>query len=113
MPREDTQFKPGVSPNPGGAPKGKRISTWMAELGDMNPARWPDPSELPANGLIAIERLKSAMTDEGCRDTQLIADLTENKTTTTVLQFSSPADRQIMDSKLASFEKPTAPIANA
>ena len=111
MPREDGYFKPG---NPGGsAPKGKRISTWMAELGDMNPARWPDPSELPANGLIAIERLKSAMTDEGCRDTQLIADLTENKTTTTVMQFSSPVDRQIMDAKLASFEKPTAPIANA
>ena len=25
----------GVSANPGGAPKGKRISTWLAEYGDM------------------------------------------------------------------------------
>ena len=26
----------GVSGNPGGAPKGKRISTWLAEYGDMD-----------------------------------------------------------------------------
>lgn len=113
MPREDTQFKPGVSPNPGGAPKGKRISTWMAELGDMNPARWPDPSELPANGLIAMERLKAAMTDEGCRDTQLIADMTESKPQPPAFSIVIPEQRQAIIDKLDGFEKPIATHATA
>ena len=32
----DKTWKPGICPNPGGAPKGKRISTWLAEYGDMD-----------------------------------------------------------------------------
>lgn len=95
MPIEDSQFKPGKSGNPGGVAKGKRISTWMAELGSMNPSRWPDPSELPANALIAIERLKAAMTDDGCRDTQLIADLTESKQSE-VHHFVSPEAKDFL-----------------
>jgi hypothetical protein len=113
MPREDTQFKPGDRGNPGGCPKGKRISTWMAELGDMNPALWPNPSKLPANGLIAMERLKAAMTDEGCRDTQLIADITESKPQPPALSIVIPEQRQAIINKLDGFEKPIAPHANA
>lgn len=113
MPSEDTYFKPGKSGNPQGSAKGKRISTWMVELGSMNPCRWPDPSELPANALIAIERLKAAMTDEGCRDTQLIAEMTESKTQPAAVNIVMPDQRQSIINKLDELEKPIAPHANA
>lgn len=35
---EAAKWKPGVSPNPGGAPNGKRVSTWLLEIGQMSAA---------------------------------------------------------------------------
>ena len=66
LPKE-VLWKPGVSANPGGAPKGKRVSTWMAEFGEMDPCQWPDESSdrLPANARIALARLRRAMVEDG------------------------------------------------
>ncbi len=59
-------FAPGVSGNPGGQPKGKRIDTWIAEFGQMDPAEWPADNskavkDLPANARIALARLRDAL----------------------------------------------------
>ena len=59
-------FVPGVSGNPGGQPKGKRIDTWIAEFGQMDPAEWPADNskavkDLPANARIALARLRDAL----------------------------------------------------
>ncbi len=68
-------FKPG---NPGGsAPKGKRVSTWMAELGEVDPADWPKKKKISANERIARARVIAAMTKQGLRDTELILNRTE------------------------------------
>lgn len=73
-------FPKGVCPNPGGQPKGKRISTWMAELGEMAPSEWPKIEKtLPANGLIALARIKAAMGKGGEKSTEIIQDRTEGK----------------------------------
>lgn len=64
----------------GSAPKGKRISTWMAEFGDMEPSKWPSAKRLekmPANASIALARLRKARMADGIRDTELILDRTE------------------------------------
>lgn len=75
VPPPEHQFKPG---NPGGsAPKGKRISTWMAEFGDMPPEKWPNPKTLSANGRIALARVREAMAKQGLRATELILNRTE------------------------------------
>ncbi len=61
LPPIEHRFKPG---NPGGSsPRGKRISTWMAEFGEMPPEKWPSPKKksLPANARIAIVRLRKAL----------------------------------------------------
>ena len=71
-----TPFTKGNHPV-GSAPKGKRISTWMAEFGDMPPSKWPKPDKLPANGRIAMARVLKAMTQDGIKDTELILDRTE------------------------------------
>ncbi len=72
------RFKPG---NPGGsAPRGKRISTWMAEFGEMPPSKWPSKDRLkkmPANASIAMARIRKAATKDGLRDTELVLDRTE------------------------------------
>jgi hypothetical protein len=71
-------FMPGVSGNPGGAPKGKRISTWMAELGDKDPKDWPkEKGKLPANARIAMARILKSMGEEGERSTEIILDRVE------------------------------------
>ena len=68
----------GVSANPGGAPKGTRISTWMARYGEIDPKLWPKENDsLPANARIALARLRHAMTARGLHDTALIQDRTE------------------------------------
>jgi hypothetical protein len=59
----------GASLNPGGAPKGKRIGTWMAEFGEAEASSWPVPGdedfeELPGNAQIALRRLRSANKDD-------------------------------------------------
>ena len=77
--RPPKPFPQGVSGNPGGAPKGKRISTWMLELGQLT--ELPDPDTLPINGRIASARIMSAMEPGGERSTELILDRTEGKLT--------------------------------
>ena len=55
---------PFAAGNPGGsAPKGKRISTWMAEFGEVPPEKWPSVKKknLPANARIALVRLRKAL----------------------------------------------------
>lgn len=76
----ETRWKPGVSANPGGVPKGKRISTWMAEFGEMTPSKWPSKKQLakmPANASIAMARIRKSATASGLRDTELVLDRTE------------------------------------
>lgn len=58
-----TLWPKGISQNPGGAPKGKRITTWLAEFGEMTRAEWPTAEQLqkmPANASIAIAQLLRA-----------------------------------------------------
>ena len=60
----DSLWKPGVSANPGGAPKGKRISTWLAEFQNMSEDEWPTPDQLrrmPVAACIAMAQLRRAM----------------------------------------------------
>ena len=75
-------WRPGVCTNPGGAPKGKRISTWMMELGQMRPDEWAklEPT-LPANGLIALARIRRALAEEGDRAAEILLDRTEGSVT--------------------------------
>ena len=59
-------FPPGVSGNPGGVPKGKRIDTWIAEFGQIDPQEWPtenseEENALPAFARIALARLRDAL----------------------------------------------------
>ncbi len=58
-----SMWRPGTSQNPGGAPKGTRISKWLAIYGDMDPKDWPEEgaSGLPANARIALAQLRRAM----------------------------------------------------
>lgn len=82
-PPKEHQFKPGVSGNPGGVPKGKRISTWMAELGEMSEAELRKIArKLPVNGKIALARMRAAMnpgSKQGNGATEMILDRTEGK----------------------------------
>ncbi|MDE2107008.1 MAG: hypothetical protein KGL39_57910 [Patescibacteria group bacterium] len=81
VPPVEHRFQKGVAANPGGVPKGKRISTYMAEYGEMDPADWPDEKDaskkLSANARIALARLRRAAREEGIRDAELILDRTE------------------------------------
>lgn len=77
-PPAEFRFKPGQSGNPGGVPKGKRISTWMRELGEMD--KLPAPEKLTINGRIALARIKQAMKENfGTADANLIIERTEGK----------------------------------
>lgn len=94
--------QPFAKGNPGGsAPKGKRISTWMSEFGDMEPSKWPSAKRLekmPANASIALARLKKARMEDGIRDTELILDRTEGAV---VAEPSAPMLSQIAAAILA------------
>ena len=62
-------IQPGQVLNPGGAPKGKRISTWMAEFGEKPASDWPEVGskqfeKLPGNAQIALRRLRAANAEE-------------------------------------------------
>ncbi len=84
LPPTETRFDPGQSGNPGGAPRGKRISTWMAEFGEVPPSRWPNKKQLekmPANASIALARVRRAATANGLRDTELVLNRTEGAVT--------------------------------
>lgn len=111
MPSEDGYFKKGGHGNPGGSPKGKRISTWMVELGQMG--ELPDPDTLPVNGRIAHARLKAAMGEDGERSTEIVLDRTEMKQPETVVQYVEPHVREMILQKGRELGKSTAPIANA
>lgn len=73
------QFKPGQSGNPGGVAGGKKVSTWLIELGQL--AELPDADTLPINGRIALARINDALQPGGDRSTALILDRTEGKLT--------------------------------
>lgn len=56
----------GVSGNPSGGAKGKRIATWMAEYGEVDSTQWPregtpEYEKLPGNAVIALVRLREAL----------------------------------------------------
>lgn len=78
-------WQPGQSGNPGGVPKGKRISTWMAEFGEMSEAqlRKIKKSTLPMNGKIALGRLRAAasLRKDANAATETILERTEGKVT--------------------------------
>jgi hypothetical protein len=78
-PPKDHQFKPGRSGNPGGVAGGKKVSTWLIELGQL--AELPDADTLPINGRIALARINDALQPGGDRSTALILDRTEGKLT--------------------------------
>ncbi len=59
----------GVSGNPGGVPKGTRISTWMGRFGEKPFEDWPkigseEFRKLPGNAQIALRRLYRANKDD-------------------------------------------------
>ena len=59
-------FEPGVSGNPGGMAKGKKVSTWMTEFGEMGEENWliegtEEYKSLPGNARIALARLRCAV----------------------------------------------------
>lgn len=78
----DGTFPPGVSGNPGGRPKGKSISHWMTEFGEMTPTEFAKVriKQLPMNGQIALARMRAAMQVRGGeRSTEIVQDRTEGK----------------------------------
>ena len=104
------QFKPGQSGNPGGVAGGKRISTWLIELGQMT--ELPDADTLPMNGRIALARIKSAMEPGGERSTEIILDRTEGKQTDIKL-LTPPAPEMTPEEKaeiMAELEKYSQPV---
>ena len=98
--RPSKPFPKGVSGNPGGAPKGKRISTWMLELGQL--AELPDPDTLPINGRIALARIEAAMLDHGERSTEIILDRTEGKLSD--IKLVSPVAPEMTPEQWTAFE---------
>lgn len=79
-----SKWAPGVSPNPGGAAKGKRISTWMAEIGQMSEedeAAFRKRKDLPRFARVALSIIDRAETGgtqaNGAADTLL--DRTEGR----------------------------------
>ena len=82
-------FKKGKSGNPGGAPAGKRISTWMLELGQSPNVLTPEQvDKLPYNGKVAWARLKRAAKldagSEGERSAEILLDRTEGSVAQTL-----------------------------
>jgi hypothetical protein len=83
-PSPKTRFKPGQSGNKGGSPAGKRISTWMVELGQLSVDELVKTMPgLPVNGQIAASRIMAAI--NGGKDangaTDIVLDRTEGKVT--------------------------------
>ena len=105
-------IKPGGIGNPGGSPVGKRISTWMVELG-QSPTVLTDAQvdKLPYHGKVAWARLKRAAKldagSEGERSAEILLDRTEGgvdkKTTLTVRGDVSALPIQTQKELAASF----------
>lgn len=70
-------WPPGVDQNPGGKARGKRISTWMVELGQMD--NLPEADVLPVNGRIALNLIKKALSKFCEHATDILLDRTEGK----------------------------------
>jgi hypothetical protein len=100
-------FKPGQSGNPSGAPKGKRISTWLVELGQLD--ELPDPKTLPINGQIAHAQLTEALTEKGVRSAEFVAGLTELKTQEPSTPAASVEAARHVLQELAELSKPLDP----
>ena len=105
-------FKPGQSGNPGGMARGKKISTWMVELGQSPKVLTESQVEaLPYNGKVAWARLKRAAKldagSEGERSAEILLDRTEGgvdkKTTLTVRGDVSALPIQTQKELAASF----------
>jgi hypothetical protein len=108
----DGTFPVGVSGNPGGRPKGKAISTWMAEFGEMTPAEFSRVKikNLPMNGRIALARLRDAMGSRpgAVSSTSLIQDRTEGKVSQP-LNFLGPVPLNITLSDDRGADAPSPP----
>ena len=105
-------IKPGGIGNPGGSPAGKRISTWMVELGQLpDGLTQAQVDKLPYNGKVAWARLKRAAKldagSEGERSAEILLDRTEGgvdkKTTLTVRGDVSALPIQTQKELAASF----------
>ena len=99
-------IKPGGIGNPGGSPVGKRISTWMVELGQSpEPLTQAQIDKLPYNGKVAWARLKRAAKidagSEGERSAEILLDRTEGgvdkKTTLTNLDVRHEQWRMLVN----------------
>lgn len=85
--KKAAQFQPGESPNPGGAPKGKRISTWMTEIGQMTDdelTAFRRRKDLPKFAKIALATLDRA--EDGGTQANGAADITLDRTEGKVAQ---------------------------
>ena len=77
-PPKEHQFKPGVSGNPAGSAKGKRISTWMLELLNTPESEWPKGKNVMPGAKIAMARIKRSQTRAfGEASTNILLDRTE------------------------------------
>lgn len=103
-------FQKGQIANPQGLAKGKRMSTWMIQLSELD--ELPRPETLTVMGRIALKCLEKAL-EGGSREAEFIAELTELKTPATIVNVMPLEARQAMDLKLASREHPIAPDARA
>jgi hypothetical protein len=79
----DKMWKPGQSGNPGGAPKGKRLSTWLAEFGQEDLTleqidRKLAAPGLPLNARMALKQIRrAAYEDDGLPAAMWAADRVE------------------------------------
>jgi hypothetical protein len=100
QPPKEHRWKPGVSPNPGGAPKGKRVSTWMLELGNMSEADLEaylvkefgsdNERNLPMNARLALRCIRDGMA-EGAKNANGALDTYQDRTEGKVAQVHKMA----------------------
>ena len=78
---EPYKWTPGASANPGGAPTGKRISTWMVEFGNMTQEQLDavDQKTLTQNAHIALARVRQSRNEEN-PGSNAATDLIMNRT---------------------------------
>ena len=99
-------FKKGNSGYPDGRPKGKKLSTWILELGAMD--EMPDEDTLPAFGRIARTHILAAQEAKGIRAAEWIANLTEKKPEEVHYHFPDTMRAESI-AKLSLFDDPIPP----